>query len=50
MDEWIASLPPSRLVEIREAAATTFELAAHAYAVKQIEEEKGLCCKVCGRL
>lgn len=40
MDEWIASQPPSRLDEIREAAETTFELAAEAYMAKRIEEEK----------
>lgn len=40
MDEWIASQPPSRLDEIRDAAETTFELAAQAYAAKRIEEEK----------
>ncbi len=40
MDEWIASLPPSRLTEIREAAATTFDLAAQAYMANRIEAEK----------
>lgn len=40
MDEWIASQPPSRLTEIREAAATTFELAALAYLNARIEAEK----------
>ena len=40
IDEWIASQPPSRLDEIREAAEITFELAAQAYLANRIEEEK----------
>jgi len=40
VDEWIASLPPSRFVEIREAAAETFDLAANAYMASKIAAEK----------
>ena len=40
VDEWIASLPPSRFIEIREAAAETFDLAATAYMASRIEAEK----------
>lgn len=40
VDEWIASLPPSRFVEIRNAAAETFDLAANAYMASRIEAEK----------
>lgn len=40
VDEWIASLPASRFLEIRNAAAETFDLAANAYMASRMEAEK----------
>lgn len=40
VDEWIAEQPPSRFVEILQAAEETFDLAATAYMANRIEAEK----------